>query len=72
MTDVKAVLPRVVKSRLLVDGGIKTEDTNRAYNISSADIKNHICIAKQRLKLSKVDQENLTRNKCPYVFRRMQ
>ena len=60
VADVKSALRRYVKSRLFVDGGIKPEETNRAYYPSSVDIKNHIYLAKQRLKLSKIDQENLS------------
>ena len=59
-TEVKAALRRFVKTGLNVDQGIKPEETNRAYYPSGVDIKNNIYLAKQKLKLSKLDQENLS------------
>ena len=57
--DVRAAVKRFVKTRLVIAGGIKPQETNRAYYPTSVDIKNHIYLAKQSLKLSSVDQENL-------------
>ena len=57
--EVKKILKYHVQHDVIKDHEIDPSLTNRAFYPMPCDIKNHICLAKRALELSKLDQENL-------------
>eukprot|EP00118_Oscarella_pearsei_P023913 m.293002 g.293002 ORF g.293002 m.293002 type:complete len:105 (+) comp40735_c0_seq11:694-1008(+) len=58
-SEIRAALRHYVTKSLTELCNDKPDETDRAYYPTTADIRNHVWKAKQAMKFSKIDQENL-------------